>query len=204
LHRTSFEGIPSTPGGNEGSGVTVTAEQAGTVYAEAELLYPVKEVEAALDRMADTITARLKGCDPLLLSVLIGGLVPTAKLLARLQFPLQLDYIHATRYRGGTRGGELQWIAKPQTLLQNRVVLVIDDILDEGHTLTAILRYCQEKGAREVLIAVLVDKVHDRKYEGIRTSFRGLEVSDRYVFGYGMDYQGYLRNAPGIFAVKGM
>ena len=179
----------------------VTTDQAIDVYAHAECLYDQAAVESALTRMAGEITARLEGSNPLLLCTMTGGVVVTGHVLTRLDFPLQIDYLHATRYAGGTQGGALQWSVRPATALRDRVVLVLDDILDEGNTLAAILQYCKAEGAREVYSAVLVDKLHDRRCD-VRADFVGLTVPDRYVFGYGMDYKNYWRNAPGIFAVR--
>ena len=135
---------------------------------------------------------------------MIGGIVPAGKLIPRLDFPLQTDYVHATRYRGDVRGRKLHWLARPTQSLQGRTVLVVDDILDEGVTLGEILSDCRAAGAREVRSAVLVDKQIGIK-PGLREAdFAGLHVENRYVFGYGMDYRGYLRNARGIYAVKGL
>lgn len=183
--------------------MSLTAEQIRTVLAEADRLYTAAEVDTALDRMAADITAALSDRNPILLCVMTGGLVPAGQLATRLEFPLQLDYLHATRYRGETLGGELHWMTRPTFDLKDRSVLVVDDILDEGLTLAAIVAFCKEQGAREVYSAVLVDKHHDRRPEPIRADFVGVDVPDRYVFGYGMDYKGYLRNAAGIFAVRG-
>lgn len=121
----------------------------------------------------------------------------------RLPFPLQVDYMHATRYRMETSGADLDWRVAPEAALTGREVLIIDDILDEGKTLAEIIKYCQKKGAANVYTAVLVDKLHDRKaVKGFKADFSGLEAADRFLFGYGMDYKGYWRNAPGIYAVK--
>jgi len=177
-----------------------TPEQAWEVYQRAERLHGREEVDAALERMAEAITARLRGDNPLLLCVMTGAVVATGELLTRLDFPLELDYVHATRYGRETCGGELDWIAPPRLPLTGRTIVVVDDILDEGATLASIIAYCRREGAREVLSAVLVEKQHERK-NGLKPDFVGLSVADRYVFGYGMDYKGYLRNAPGIFAV---
>lgn len=182
------------------SGVSI--EEVRRVAAEADLLYSRAAVDAAFERMAGDITMRLQDRTPVVLCVMIGAVVAAGQLLSRLDFPLEIDYVHATRYRGETSGSELHWLATPATSLQGRDVLIIDDILDEGYTLRAIVDYCREQGAREVLTAVLVDKLHDRK-QLEQADFTGLEVEDRYVFGYGMDYKGYLRNAPGIYAVRG-
>jgi len=173
------------------------------VFTTADLLYAREAVETALDRMAEAISARLKNSDPVLLCVLTGGIVPVGHLLTRLNFPLQLDYAHATRYDNQTSGGDLNWIAQPSISLAGRVVLVVDDILDEGITLDALINYVHSAGAVDVLSAVLVRKDRPRRI-ALQPDFVGLEIPDRYVFGYGMDYHGYWRNAAGIYAVKGL
>lgn len=181
--------------------MAITAQQALEVFNAAECLHDAAAVGAAVDRMAVAINRELSDAHPLVITVMHGGLIPAGMLLPRLDFLLQVDYLHATRYRGEIRGGELHWQVHPHRSLEGRTVLLIDDIFDEGHTLAAIHRYCVGAGAVRVLGAVLVDKLHDRKAD-YRPDFIGLEVPDCYVFGYGMDYKDYLRNAPGIFAVK--
>ena len=176
-------------------------EESIHIYKEADLLCDEQTVEAALDRMAARISERLGEKNPLVITIMTGGLIPAGMLLPRLDFPLNIDYIHATRYGHKTSGGLLDWKVRPHQPLQGRVVLLIDDILDEGLTLEAIVEDCRKAGAAEVHTAVLVEKIRPRTAE-IEADFVGLEVEDRYLFGYGMDYKGYLRNAPGIYAVK--
>lgn len=171
------------------------------VQRSAELLHDERAVSRALDAMAAAIDERYQGGSLLYLPVLQGGLIPAGMLATRLATPLELDYIHATRYRGETRGRDLVWRARPLTALKGRDVLVVDDILDEGHTLAAILDWCRGQGANRVASAVLVEKRHDRRVPGLEVDFIGLEVPDRYVFGCGMDYRERFRNLPGIYAV---
>lgn len=172
------------------------------VYAHATCLYNKAQVEAALDRMAKEIHATVANTDPIFLCLVVGGIVPLGNLLPRLDFPLEVDYIHITRYNSGTQGGELKWRAEPARSFKNRTVVIVDDILDGGMTLQAIIHYCQQQGAKKIYTAVLVDKKHPREPKGLqKADFTGLVVEDVYVFGYGMDYKEYLRNAPGIFAV---
>lgn len=172
---------------------------------EADLLASREEVVEAIDRMAEEITDRLRDQAPLVLCVMNGGLIVTGQLLTRLRFPLEVDYAQATRYGSGTSGGALEWRVMPKADMQGRTVLLVDDILDEGVTLDALAGYCRAQGAREVLLAVLVEKLHLRKVTpGMRADFSGLEVGDRFLFGYGLDYKGFWRNAPGIYAVKGL
>lgn len=175
------------------------------VMDDADCLISQPEVERALDRMADAVTRDLGDRLPVFYCVMNGGLITTGHLLTRLGFPLEVDYLHATRYRGGLRGGELFWRVSPEVPMAGRHVVIVDDILDEGATLAAILDYCRQAGAASISTAVLVDKQHDRKaVPGLRADYCGLEVADRYVFGFGMDYKGYWRNAPGIYAPKGL
>lgn len=175
------------------------AAKAWGVLERADCLYRADAVEAALDRMAAAITAAIGDRNPLLVCIMTGGVVPFGKLLPRLQFALQIDYIHATRYGNKLSGGQLQWLTGPHVDARGRTVLLVDDILDEGTTLAGIESRYHADGARDVLKAVLVIKQRPRAHE-VRIDFAGLDVPDRYVFGYGMDYKSYLRNAPGIFA----
>lgn len=173
------------------------------MYTEADCLCSPAQVEDALERMAIAITDRLRRANPLVFCVMNGGLVVCGRLLPKLDFPLECAYLHATRYRHALKGGLLDWRARPTQDMVGRSILIVDDILDEGHTLKAIVDYCQSQGAKQVLTAVLVHKQHDRKATtGMRADFTGLEIPDRYVFGCGMDYRGYWRNAAGIYAVK--
>lgn len=181
---------------------SITAEQALAVLREAELLCTPEQIEAALERMAVAIAGRLAGSDPLVLMVMNGGFVTAAGLLSRLQFPLRVGYLHATRYRSGTRGGEIDWIAPPRPAVAGQVVLVVDDIFDEGDTLKAILDELHRRGAAAVYSAILVNKRHERKAPGLIVDFVGLEVPDRYVFGCGMDYKEYWRQLPAIYAAR--
>lgn len=183
--------------------MAVTPEQAQQVFDEADCLYTRDEVEAAITRMATAISKKIGDKNPLVLSVMSGAMIPAGILLSQLNFPLHIDYIHASRYRGETLGGELDWRVTPRYELKDRVVLIVDDILDEGLTLQAIIETCRQQGAAAVYSAVLVKKRHDRNI-GIDADFVGLETGDRYLFGFGMDYKEYWRNAPGIFAVKGL
>lgn len=172
------------------------------VYEKSTCLFRPDEIDAALDRMAAQIHEVLNDKNPVIICVMIGGLVPMGNLLPRLDFPLEVDYVHATRYCGEIIGGELHWKVRPSLNLAGRTVLVVDDILDGGVTLAAILAEIKLLGAHAVYSAVLVDKRHKRVENGLQhADFVGLEIDDHYIFGYGMDYNEYLRNAPGIFVV---
>jgi hypoxanthine phosphoribosyltransferase len=178
---------------------TINSHQAWDVLRQADCLHSDAEVQATLDIMGRDITRDLADKDPIVVCVLTGGVVPFGMLLPRLQFPFKIDYVHATRYGQQLHGGQLQWISGPHIPPRGRTILLVDDILDEGATLAGIETRYRAEGAHEVLKAVLVIKDRPRTHD-VQVEFAGLPVPDRYVFGYGMDYKGYLRNAPGIYA----
>lgn len=178
----------------------MTAELARAVSSRAQQLYSDIEVYAALDDMAAAMENDLSEANPVLLCVMTGGIVTTSELALRLNFPMQIDYVHASRYGDATHGGELQWLREPTVSLQDRVVVLVDDIFDQGATLAGIADYCRKQGASAVHLAVLIDKQHDRKLTRQRPDYSALSVEDHYVFGFGMDYRGYLRNSAGIYA----
>jgi len=153
--------------------------------------------------MAMRITVRLRTAAPVLLATMTGGLVPTALLLPHLDFPLEVDYLHITRYGTALSGGGIAWIRRPPAAISGRTVLLVDDLLDRGITLQAAVEECLQQGAREVLTAVLIHKEMASRPGLARTDFHALSTPDRYLFGYGMDYKGWWRNGPGIYAVQG-
>lgn len=180
--------------------MAITADDAKKVASRAECLFDEQQIQKALDVMAQQIAAELSNENPLVICVMTGGLIVSSELIKRLAFPLEVDYLHATRYGDETVGDKLNWLVKPGKALKDRSILIMDDILDVGKTLHEIVKYCEEAGAKSVYSAVLVEKIHDRKDGMLAADFTALQVPDRYVFGYGMDYKHYLRNTVGIYA----
>jgi hypoxanthine phosphoribosyltransferase len=180
----------------------ITPEQALIILQESELLYLPEQIDSALDRIANDITDKLGNRDPLVLMVMNGAFITAARLLARLRFPLRVGYLHATRYQNEISGsGKIDWIASPRPPVIGQVVLVIDDIFDEGNTLQSIVEEIYREGAAEVYSAVLINKQHDHKID-FSVDYVGLKVPDCYVFGCGMDYKEYWRNLPAIYSVR--
>ena len=172
--------------------------------AHSERLFDAGDIEVQLQRIAAEIDADYaRGPRPVYLTIMHGGMLFASKLALAMATDLEFDYLHATRYRGATTGSGLAWLHRPATPLRGRRVLLADDILDEGHTLKAVKRWCEDEGALDVRIAVLSVKQHDRRVEGIHADYVALEVPDRYVYGYGMDYHEQGRNLPAIYALAG-
>ena len=181
--------------------MSAAASELSAALRSAQVVHDRVAIEATIARMGEQITRALDGERALFLTVLQGGLMFAGPLALAIGCDLEFDYVHATRYRGGTRGGELHWLRKPQAVMRERTVILADDILDEGHTLAALRDACLAGGARRVLIAVLCEKRHERRVPGLAADFAGVQVPDRYVFGYGMDYHEQGRNLPAIYAL---
>jgi len=176
-------------------------EEAKRILADAEQLCSAAAVAEAVARIAEEVTEQLAGRHPLVMAVMGGAVVFAGHLLPKLVFPLEFDYLHATRYKRGTTGGTLHWRVEPDGIVAGRTVLVVDDILDEGITMAAIKRRLLEQGAEAVYTAVLVEKDLGRE-KPIAADFVGVTLPDRYLFGFGMDVKGAWRNLPAIYALK--
>ena len=172
-----------------------------TLLSSCDVLVTSAEMQVIYDRLGREITLALSRKLPIVLAVMNGGMIVSGQLLGRLNFPLEVNYLHATRYRGTTSGGALKWLAQPDIQLTGRDVLIVDDILDEGYSLKAVRDWCLATGAGRVWIAVATDKLHDRKVPDVQADFVGLPVPDRYIFGEGLDYHGFFRNVSGIYAL---
>lgn len=170
--------------------------------ANADVLFERAELETVIADLGRRIDAALDGERAVFLTVMNGALMFAGQLALSIRTDLEFDYVHATRYRGATSGSELHWLREPAVDLAGRTVLLVDDILDEGHTLKAVRDDCLRRGAKRVLIASLCCKEHDRLVEGIAADFNGVVLPDRYVFGYGMDYHEQGRNLPAIYALR--
>ena len=167
------------------------------------LIADKREVEAAVEFLGEAVNAHYGDREIILLIVMTGAVMPAAWLAAKLKMPVQMDFVHATRYAGQTEGGEIEFRVPPRLNLEGHDVLIIDDIYDIGLTLQMIEGYCESRGARSVNSAVLVRKVHDRETTGTLPKFIGMEVEDKYIFGCGMDVYENWRHLDEIRALEG-
>jgi len=179
--------------------MTDILKEIAVVQQHSRCLLDASSVDNILDSLAKDITVVCADKNPVVLCVMTGAVVITGLLLPRLSFPLELDYVHVTRYQNGTKGGDLNWIKEPSVSLLNRQVIILDDVLDEGFTLKSIIAYCEEKGASACYSAVLVNKKLQTT-KPVMADFVGLTMGSEYLYGLGMDYKGYLRNTMGIYA----
>jgi hypoxanthine phosphoribosyltransferase len=177
--------------------------RAKALLQNAELIHDEAAVKAAVTDVAGKLNARFDGSDtfPLVLGVMGGAVVFTGQLLTQLHFPLEFDYIHVTRYGDEDRGGKVVWKVVPRSTVAGRVVVVLDDILDEGETLAEVKARLLEMGATEVIVAVFADKAIG-KVKPITADIVGLSIPNKFIVGFGMDAYGYWRNLPAIWALR--
>ncbi|HET7130726.1 MAG TPA: hypoxanthine-guanine phosphoribosyltransferase [Gammaproteobacteria bacterium] len=169
---------------------------------DARRLYSAREIDRAIKRMAADIESQLAGKDPVVLAVMHGGAFAAVELCRHFTFAHEFDYVHVTRYRGGTAGGDVEWRVRPSASLAGRTVLVVDDILDRGHTLAALGVELERIGVAAQFTAVLVVKRVAASEPRPRVDFAGVEVDDVYVFGCGMDYHGHWRGLKALYALN--
>lgn len=167
----------------------------------AECIFSEDDVSLAIATIAAALNTDCKNEYPIVLSVMTGAVFFTGQLIPHLTFPLELDYVHASRYQKGVEGKEIKWLVKPGVEVKGRCVLIVDDILDEGITLKAIVDECYLLGAKLVKTAVLVEKKLG-KSKPINADYVGLNAPNQYIFGCGMDVYGWWRNLPAIYVLK--
>lgn len=177
------------------------ASAAWAFLENSERISSAEDVQAAIRRLAGEIGQRFRESYPLVLVVMGGAVVFAGQLLPLLRMPLDLDYIHVSRYGAATKGGGIEWRVEPPNGVRGRAVLVLDDILDGGQTMCAIRDRLLELGAESFRCAVLVEKILQKK-KPLTADFVGLRIPDRFVFGCGMDAKGYWRNLPEIRAMR--
>ena len=166
-----------------------------------ECLYDRAAIDSLMDLQASHLNVRYASKSPLVLCVMTGALVYAGHLLPRLNFSLDLDYVHASRYGDARTGGVLHWLAYPRQSVIDREILLLDDILDEGVTLYEIAQWLKAEGARSVEIAVLTHKEKTLP-QPCQPDYPALKTPDRYVYGFGLDVDGLWRNANGIFVAN--
>jgi hypoxanthine phosphoribosyltransferase len=179
-------------------------DRARALLANATQIVTPEEVQAAVARVAAQLNERFGSpgkAFPLVLGVMGGAVVFTGNLLPQLDFPLEFDYIHVSRYGDDDRGGEIVWKVIPRQNVAGRTIVVLDDILDEGETLAHVKQRLLDMGAAEVIIVVFADKNLGRA-KPIKADLVGLTLPNEFVVGFGMDVYNYWRNLPGLWSIS--
>jgi|TARA_B110000908_G_scaffold51156_1_gene62419 hypoxanthine phosphoribosyltransferase len=184
------------------SKVPLNQSQLQQIRDDSDLVFSRAEITTAVGQMARAADQLLTGTDPIIMAVMNGGMILTAEISLALKTYSRIDYLQVARYQDKTVGGQLHWHKQPQYDLAGETVLLVDDIFDEGETLQELIAYCQAQGAKQIYTAVLLYKNKQQRKHDLIPDVIGLEVADRFVYGYGMDYQGYFRDLSDIYALR--
>lgn len=167
----------------------------------AAVLIPAPRLQRRVGELAAAISADYRGRDFVLVALLNGTVMFLADLMRRLEFPLHLDLLGVSSYRGGTASGRLEFTRALKLSVAGRHVLVLDDILDTGNTLRAVTAELASRGAASVRTCVLLDKPSGRL--GVMVAdYVGFVVPPLFVVGYGLDYREKYRNLPFVGVLK--
>jgi hypoxanthine phosphoribosyltransferase len=172
-----------------------------SLISKSSVLYSEVEIKNAIHNIANQINQSIQANELYVLCVMNGALIFAGQLLPQLKKNIQYHSIQVTRYGSSLIGDSIRWLVKPPKDIENKTVLILDDIFDEGITLNEIVAMCHTMKAKEIFTAVLFDKEITKEKSHL-PDFTGLRVPDRFVFGYGLDCKGLGRNLPHLYALN--
>lgn len=163
------------------------------------ILISYKEIAEAVNSLACQIERDYKGKQPLLIGVLKGSFVFMADLIRQIDLPLELDFVRLASYGAGTESaGKVRVLQRPQMPVNNRDVLVVEDIVDTGITTSFLLNYLQKKKPASLKLCALTDKPSRRRVT-VDIDYLGFTVPNKFIVGYGLDCDEKYRNLPDIY-----
>ena len=165
-----------------------------------EILVSKEQIAKRVKELADELNVAFADKDPIILSVLKGSFIFTSDLVRYLNFPFELDFIRASSYWNDTKSSGKVKISGLDINIKDRDIILIDDILDTGYTLKALINELKKLRVNSITTVVIVNKPSRRKVDLI-ADYVGFDVPNEFLVGYGMDYQDRDRNLPYIAAV---
>jgi hypoxanthine phosphoribosyltransferase len=169
----------------------------------ADILISEDMLKARVAELGDAISRDYAHGDLLLLCILRGGVVFLSDLMRQITIPLAIEFMALSSYGAGARAssGDVRITLDAKTAIADRDVLIVEDIVDSGHTLAAVLDLLRTRHPRSLEVCVLLDKV-ERREVNVPLKYVGFPIPDRFVFGYGLDIDDHFRNIPYIAAMQ--
>jgi hypoxanthine phosphoribosyltransferase len=165
-----------------------------------ELMIPDKEIMIAVKKLAQKIYLDYRNANPLFVSVLNGSFIFAADLLRELQLQAEIEFIKISSYQK-TERGELQVHLDLKSEVNGRPIIILEDIVDTGNTINYLLQYLKDKDCKSIEIATLLLKPDIFDYS-FPVKYVGIEIENKFVIGYGLDYDGFGRNLKHLYKVK--
>ncbi|MGF9908007.1 hypoxanthine phosphoribosyltransferase [Brevibacillus porteri] len=167
-----------------------------------KILLSEEDIAVKVRELGKTLAAEYKDKNPLVICVLKGAVVFMADLIRHMDIPCEMDFMAVSSYGSGTESSGMVKILKDlDTSVQNRHVLVVEDIMDSGLTLSRLVELLRHREAASVKVVTLLNKPERRKVD-ISPDYKGYDVPDEFVVGYGLDYSEHYRNLPYIGVLK--
>ena len=168
---------------------------------EFEISLPHEEIMTSIEKMADAMYPELEGKNALFICIMNGSFMFAADLFKVLELTdAEISFLKLASYEGTTSSGELKQLIGLNENIKGRTVVVLEDIVDSGHTITDVVRQIEEKGAKEVKVATLLFKPAALKTE-VKLDYVGLEIPNDFIVGYGLDYDRRGRNLKDIYTL---
>ncbi len=162
-----------------------------------------QEIEIAVNRLADEISKDYWGKNPILISILKGSFVFLADLIRRLDLPLEIEFVKLSSYgRGKESSGRIRVVQGFGAEVKNRHVLIVEDIIDTGLTTNFLLDYLHQKEPSSIKLCALTNKPSRSRFP-VTIDYLGFTVPDKFLVGYGLDYDEKFRNLPDICSIEG-
>jgi hypoxanthine phosphoribosyltransferase len=165
------------------------------------LLFSGEEIATTVKKLAAEIGRDYRDKHPILIGILKGSFMFLADLIRHLDFPLEVEFVRLSSYGGGKSPGEIKLVQDVQSNIAGRHVLVIEDIIDTGHTTKFVLEHLKQKKPASLKLCTLTDKPSRRKVP-INIDYLGLTVPNKFIVGYGIDWNERFRYLPGIYAME--
>lgn len=165
-----------------------------------KVLFSKEQIQERIDKVAEEINEYYKGEPIIVIPLLRGGFMFASDLVRRLDMLVEMDFITTASYGSGkVSSGDVKIFSDLRSNIEGKNVLIVDDIIDSGHTLKFIKDYIAIKKPKSLKISTMLDKP-SRRTQDVNSDFVGFEVDDLFIVGYGLDYENNYRNIPYIFA----
>ena len=167
-----------------------------------EILISKESLAKRVEELGDQITADYEGKDPVVIGVLRGSFIFLADLVRAIKMPLSLDFMIAKSYAGTETTGEVRILKDADVKVAGKHVLIVEDIIDSGFTLSKLVPYFENRNAASVRICTALNKPSRRQVKDLHVDYVGFEIPDAFVVGYGLDFNDGMRNFPEIRIYK--
>lgn len=160
-----------------------------------------KEIEKSIDQISEKINTDLKDKDPIFVAILNGAFMFASELMKRVTIPCEITFVRLASYQGTSSTEKIKEVLGLTENIEGRTIVIVEDIVDTGNTMTSLLEQFNKLNPKEIKIATLLFKPEALKKE-LKLDYVALEIPSDFIVGYGLDYDGFGRNLNDIYKLK--